>query len=412
MSECDKKNEDSLFNDLLVVELATMVFAPSAAVILADFGAQVIKVEPTGKGDLNRELHGLPGMPQSEVPYTFQMDNRNKKSLAINLKSEQGISAFYKLLEKADVFVTNYRTQGLARLKLDYERVKAINPQIIYAAGTGYGEKGEEKDKPGYDSVCYFSRSGFETQVFPYDGWLPAFPFGGGDHPSGTSLFAAIMTGLYKRAVTGEGSKVTTSLLANGAWANATMLSGHLSGAKFYEKRPRAKAYNFMSLHYRSRDGRLLKLGMVNAEKHWAPFCELLSRSELADDPRFCNSQARAENMEQLIALIDDAFAEQDMEHWQCLLEQYDIPHSLMLTYPEAGDDPQKAANDIVIPLQHEKFGELRTINSPFQVSDSPKTTPVAAPEHGQHSREVLHSVGYDEKEIAALLAQGIVEQT
>ena len=145
--------------DIRVVEVGTMVFAPSACAALADFGAEVIKIEPTGKGDLNRYYHTLPGLPVSELPYTFQADNRNKKSVALDVKTAAGYEILCKLVARADVFVTNYRLSALGRLRLTYDDLKPVQPKLIYALGTAFGEAGEERDKPGYDSVCYWTRS-------------------------------------------------------------------------------------------------------------------------------------------------------------------------------------------------------------------------------------------------------------
>ena len=400
----------ALLGDIRVVELATMVFAPSAAVVMADFGAEVIKVEPPGSGDLNRHYHTLPGLPDAELPYTFQIDNRNKKSIALDLKTAAGYEVLRKLIATADVFISNYRLNALTRLKLDYEDLKEINPRLIYALGTGWGSAGEEREKPGYDNVCYWTRSAIESHIFPYEGWLGAFPFGAGDHPSGMSLFAAIMAGLYRRQQTGAGGKVSTSLLANGAWANATMLQAQLANATFKAKRPREQAYNFTYLHYRSRDNRLFKLGMVNTRKDWQPFCQLLGRAELADDPRFSSEDARVEHMAVLISIIDEIFQQQDMSHWQAVFGASDIPFAVVPTYEEAANDPQKLANDIVVPLEHPRFGPLRTVNSPIEISGAAKRRAGAAPELGEHSHDVLSGLGYSQSQIKQLLKDGVVE--
>lgn len=400
MTEASNK---PLLGDLRVIELATMVFAPSACVVMADFGAEVIKVEPPQGGDLNRNWHKIPGLPVSDMAYPFQMNNRNKKSVALDLKSEAGYEAFCKLLGDADVMVTNYRLKALQRLKLDYASVRQINPKLIYALGTGFGEYGEEKHKSGYDTVCYWSRSGIEGQVFPYDGWLSTFPYGAGDHPSGMTLFASIMTGLYQRQQTGKGCKVSTSLLANGAWANSVMLQAQLAGAEFRVKRPRDNAYNFVALHYRTRDDRLLKLSIVNAKKDWRPFCQAIDRSEFLEDERFATEESRIENMPLLISEVSKIFAEQDVAYWQSKLDEYDVPHALVASYAEAADDIQKAANNIIIPLDHPEHGKMRTVNSPFEVSGFEKKVPHAAPRLGQHTREVLQQLGYTEDEISQM---------
>jgi formyl-CoA transferase len=397
--------------NLRVVEVGTMVFAPAACAMLADFGAEVIKIEPPGRGDLNRHYHTLPGMPVSELSYTFQADNRNKKSLAIDVKSSAGYEVVCRLVSQADVFATNYRPSALKRLRLTYDDLKPLQPQLIYALGTGFGEQGPESDKPGYDSVCYWSRSGIESQVFPDDSWLNAFPYGAGDHPSGTALFGAIMLGLYQRQQTGCGCKVSTSLLANGAWANATMLQAQLAGAQFFEKRPRDKAYNFIALHYKTGDGRLLRLCLLNSERDWPKFCVAMERTSWIADPRFATLSDRNQNMELLVRLIDEAFLEHDVTHWRRTLEQHDIAFAVLPTYPEAASDPQFHANNVVVPLEHPRLGKIATISSPVQIEGCPKQPATAAPELGQHSRQVLTELGYSESEIVGLLNSGVAEQ-
>ncbi len=168
----------SLLQGIRVIEVATMVFGPAAGAVLADFGAEVIKVEPPGLGDLNRYYHQLPGMPVSEIPYTFEIDNRNKKGLALDVKHEKGSEVMKALVRSADVFVTNYRPRAIERLCLTYEELEPINPRLIYALGSAYGERGDERDKPGYDNIAYWARSAIESQVFPMRDWPGPFPFG------------------------------------------------------------------------------------------------------------------------------------------------------------------------------------------------------------------------------------------
>ena len=393
-----------LLEGIKVLELTTMVFAPAAGVVLSDFGAEVIKVEPPKTGDLNRNWHKIPGLPISDMPYAFQMTNRNKRSLVLDLKKQDAYEALCKLVKDADVFITNYRLDAVSRLKIDYESMKAINPKLIYALATGYGEKGSEKDKPGYDTICYWTRSAFENHVFPYEGWLHNFPFGAGDHPSGMTLFASIMSGLYKRQKTGEGCKVTTSLLANGAWSNSVMLQAQLSKAEFREKRPRDRAYNFSSLNYTTKDNLLLKLTLVNAPRDWNSLCEALRREDFISDERFSSQEARIQNMPLLIEKISEAFQEENMSFWLERLTEYDIPHSKVFTYEEAATDPQKIENGVIVDFKHPEYGPMKTISSPFDVSGSDKREPTAAPKLGEHTEEILREAGYSDEQIERFL--------
>jgi len=398
------ENNSTLLEGIKVLELTTMVFGPAAGVVLSDFGADVIKIEPPVTGDLNRNWHKIPGLPISEIPYAFQMTNRNKRSLVLNLKDNDAHEALCKLVKQADIFITNYRLDAVSRLKIDYETMKAINPKLIYALATGYGEKGKEKDKPGYDTICYWTRSAFENHIFPYEGWLHNFPFGAGDHPSGMTLFASIMSGLYKRQKTGKGCKVTTSLLANGAWSNSVMLQAQLSNAEFREKRPRDRAYNFSSLNYATKDNLLLKLTLVNAPRDWNSLCEALRREEFITDHRFSTQEQRIENMPLLIKEISEAFLEENMDFWLERLTEYDIPHSKVFTYEEAVADPQKIENGVIVPFEHPDYGPMKTISSPFEVSGSEKCQPTAAPKLGEHTEEILREAGYTDHELKKFL--------
>jgi crotonobetainyl-CoA:carnitine CoA-transferase CaiB-like acyl-CoA transferase len=404
-----KMDEKYILQGIRVVEAASMVLVPAVTAVMADFGAEVIKVEPPGGGDIHRYGHQLPGMPVSEIPYAFQAENRNKKSMVLNLKEEMGREILGDLIRKADVFATNYRATALKKLKMTYADFRKINRRLIYAYASGYGEKGPEADKPGYDMVCYWARSGIEAQVFPTDGWLSGFPYGSGDRPSGMNLLSAVLLALLSRERTGEGAKVSTSLLASGAWANSTMIQAALCGAQFNEKVPRERAYNFTYIHYMPKDGRPFKLNIHDYAKGWAPFCHAVGRPDLIDDPRFATIDVRVKHMAELIKIFDGIIAQRDLSYWVKVLTEHDIPFSPISSYDEIAVDRQMAETNVFVDVDHPKYGHFRTVDSPFTIDGSEKVKAGAAPELGEHTRVVLTEMGYPDGKIEELFAKGVV---
>src|SRR6266550_957571 len=370
---------EGLLAGIRVVEAASMVLVPSAAAMLADFGAEVIKVEPP-EGDYNRRMHELPTLPASAMPYCFLMDNRSKRGVALDLKDLDGVAVLHRLAGSADVFLTNFRPAALEKLKLRWEDLAPLNPRLVYASASGFGEAGPEAEKPGYDTVVYWSRSGLET-----------------------SLFA--------RERTGRGLKVGTSLLAAGAWANSWNIQAQLCGATFPPKLPRERARSFGAVYYRTRDGRMLKLALVNPEKLWPRFCRVVGRPEFVTDPRFAEPARRRAHVQELIATLDVIFASEDAAHWRARLEAHDIPFAILPTYAEIASDPQLRANGLLPEFEHPRFGRLATVDSPISVAGVPKTPPAAAPELGEHTREVLRTLAYSEAQIQQLIERGVAIQ-
>jgi crotonobetainyl-CoA:carnitine CoA-transferase CaiB-like acyl-CoA transferase len=397
-----------LLDGLRVVEAASMVLVPSAAAMLADFGADVVKVEPL-EGDANRFLHELPGMPTSEVAYSFLVDNRSKRAIAADLKTPAGREILDRLLARADVFMTNYRPAALARLGLTWDDLAPSRPRLVYASASGFGDTGPEAGKPAYDTVVYWSRSGLESTMFPLDAWLGPIPAGAGDHPSATALFGAIMLGLFARERTGRGLRVTTSLLANGLWANATTIQAQLCGATFHGKRRREEALSFAAVYYRTRDGRVLKLAFVNPAREWPRFCHAIGRPDLFDDARLETLDGQREHAQTLIALLDGVFAGRDAVEWQARFEAYDVPFSLLPTYPEIAADVQAAAAGLFPALENADARTVRTVAAPISAPDVKPTPPRPAPALGAHTREVLAEIGYSSADIDALVARGVV---
>ncbi len=398
-----------ILDGVRVIEAATMVMVPAVGAILAEFGAEVIKIEPP-EGDMNRRGHHIPGMPDSDVEYTFLPDNRNKKSIVLDLKSEEGMDILRQLIAGADVFLTNHRRKAIDRLNITYEKLKALNPRLIYAHGTGFGDQGAEADKAGFDTVCYWARSGLEGHMFPLEGWPGSMAYGAGDHPSGMSLFGAVMLALFAREKSGHGYRVSSSLLANGAWSNSIFIQAKLSNATFHPKRRREDAYNFTGVHYRTEDNRLLRMAIVNVEQGWPRVCRAVGRPDLIDDPHYAVMAERRKHMSELISLLDDIFASHDVEYWKKTLEDHDVPFSIIATYDEVIQDKQMEANNVFVDFDDPQFGRMRSVGSPIEIDGNGKAPPTTAPRVGEHSREILEEYGFNPAEIDSLLERGVVK--
>ena len=401
----------TILNGLRVVEAASMIMVPSVGAALADYGAEVVKLEPL-EGDLNRRGHRIPGMPVHDYEYCYLPDNRGKRCLAIDLKAPGARDIVRGLVAQADVFLTNHRPKSLAALGLAWPELQAINPRLVYAHGTGYGDAGEEIDKPGFDTVCYWSRSGIEANLFPADGGsLGSFGYGSGDHASGMALLSAVLMALLARERTGRGTRVSCSLLASGAWANAVWLQAKLLGARFLERRPREDPRSFTSVYYRSSDRRLFKMVIVETQRDWPKICRAIGRPELAADPRYATLEERLKEgrMGDLVRLCDAIFASQPMAHWQRRLEEADVPYTVIASFDEVVADPQMAANGVFPELDDPQLGRVRTVDTPMRIEGEPKAGPRPAPRLGEHTREILRELGLDEPQIDSLVARRVV---
>jgi crotonobetainyl-CoA:carnitine CoA-transferase CaiB-like acyl-CoA transferase len=402
--------EAGLLSGIRVVEAASMIMVPSVGAVLADYGAQVIKLEPI-EGDLNRRGHHIPGMPVHDYEYCFLPDNRGKRSLSIDLKAPEAHGILRRLIEGADVFLTNHRPKALARLGLTWPELRAMNPRLVYAHGTGFGDVGAEIDKPGFDSIAYWSRSALEASLFPTEGWLGSLGYGSGDHPSGMALLSAVLLALLSRERSGCGTRVSVSLLASGAWSNSVMIQAKLLGAQFLERRPREDARSFTSVYYRAGDRRLFKMAVVDTRRDWPKVCRAIGRPDLAADPRYVTLEERLKEgrMRELIQLCDMIFASQPMQYWQRALEEADVPYSVVASFDDVIADKQMAANGVFVEIDDPVLGSVRTVDTPLQIEGHPKVKRNPAPRLGEHTRAILAEIGLAEQEIKSLVERRVV---
>jgi crotonobetainyl-CoA:carnitine CoA-transferase CaiB-like acyl-CoA transferase len=397
---------DNIFSGLKVVDFASFIAGPAAAVILSDFGADVIKVEPPS-GDMWRIGHKLPPQPQSEDAYPFHMANRNKRGIALDLKSPGAQPVLERLVKWADVFIVNTPHPARKRLKLEYDDVAQWNPRLIYADLTGFGEKGPDADLPGFDITAYWARSGLLSMTRD-TGAPPTWPASGsGDNATATGLYAAIVTALYRRERTGEGSYVTTSLLAEGVWSASVFIQAALSEAKFFGLHDRTHPANAAMNVYRASDGTWFLL-VITPDK-LAAVAKAIGREDLLTDPRFSEPAKLTQNMPQLTAILDDVFGSQPMPHWHEVFKGVHVTFGAVRDPQEVVADPQLRLNDIVVPLEGAGENLKLTVSSPIQVHGVTKVPARRANEIGEHNEEVLADLGFDAKEIDGLRASGVV---
>src|SRR6201996_3820931 len=312
---------DRIFDGLKVIDCASFIAGPAAATVMSDFGAEVIKIEPPGAGDPYRR-RATPSMgPGLKSNPGFELDGRNKKSLALDLRSEAGKSVLRRLVTQADVFITNYPPPVRRRLGIGYDELAPLNERLIYASFTGYGETGPEADKPGFDATAWWARSGLMHLVRAGEEASPARSLPGmGDHPSAMGTYGAIVTALYQRERTGKGAYVGSSLLANGLWANGCSVQAALCGEKVVPQPPRERGINALRVHYRCRDGRWILLSIAADEWRWEKFKECLA-ARVLDDPRFATAASREAHARELIVILDAIFATKDQAEWRSILD-------------------------------------------------------------------------------------------
>src|SRR6202142_3773765 len=384
--------EVGIFEGLRVLDCASFIAAPAAATVLSDFGAEVIKIEPPRTGDPYRLLPKLPGYPVSPHNFAWLLEGRNKRSLALDLAKPEGREVLYRLAREADVFITNFPPSVRKRLGITYEDIKPLNARLVYASFTGYGEKGSEADKPGFDSSAYWARSGLMDLVRADTETTPARSVAGmGDHPCAMAFYGAIVTALYKRERTGKGSHVSSNLMANGVWAAGVLAQAKLCGAKFQERRPRERALNAVTNHYKCKDGRWLILSLLNEDRQWPILARCLGREDLINDARFATRPDRHARSLELISIFDEVFAGKDLGEWRGILDGNGLVFGVVGILDDIPNDKQMLDNDVLVPFAGDT---MLTVNSPIWIDGAKKVKPRRAPGIGEHSDEILREAG------------------
>jgi crotonobetainyl-CoA:carnitine CoA-transferase CaiB-like acyl-CoA transferase len=395
-----------------VLEVAAWTFVPAAGAVLAEWGADVVKVEHPVGGDPQRGLisSGLVPAGAGGVNYMIEVPNRGKRSIGIDLTTEGGREILLKLAAQSDVFLTNYLPHVRTKLGIDVDDIRAANPDIIYVRGSGHGTKGPDADKPGYDGVSYWSRGGIAAALTPPTadwptGSRPAF----GDVMGGMTLAGGIAAALFRRERTGVASTVDVSLLGLAAWN----LSPDVTSAKLYENSPipvfdRSSSPNPLVGNYRTKDGRYITLMMLQSDKFWPEVVGLLGLGELLTDDRFADGASRFHNRVELIKIFDETFASKTLEEWKTALASLSGAWGPLQTAVELHDDADVVANGYIPMVTAQTGAQFAMPANPVQFDETP-VVPSGAPEHGQHTEEVLLELGLSWEDIARHKEQGDV---
>ncbi len=393
-----------------VVEVAGYVFVPMAGAVMADLGADVIKVEPLGGDPMRpRPTAGGP-MVHNGVSLLYELANRGKRSVAIDLTSDDGRAALDRLVEGADVFATNYLARVRTQLRVDVADIQAVKPDIVYARGSGWGSHGPMRDAPAFDLVSAWSASGFADAMTDRAGEPPTMPIGVMDTQAGNALAGAIAIALYQRAMTGKGCVVDTALLNVGMFPMQAAIAAApaaISTSPIVQSDP----YDALINWYRTADGRWISFAMSKSEPVWPEFCRVLDRLDFAGDPRFADAPARSAHARELGAELDRMFGARPMAEWRERLAGFTGCWGPVLRPIELHDHPQVDANGFVNDYVAHDGLEVHVVAPPMHFDNAPTRPAGPTPGAGQHTAAVLREIGYDDARIEELCRAGAVRQ-
>lgn len=392
-----------MLEGIKVIEMATYIAAPGAGGILADWGAEVIKVEPLAGCPMRFTMANM-GADHLKGSPIFDLDNRGKRGIAINTATPEGVEAVKRLVKDADVFLTNVRPGGLERSGLDYKSLSAINPRLVYASVTGYGLEGPERDRPGFDVAAFYARSGV-GYLQTVKGKEPTILRTGiGDHTTSMATVGGILAAIVERQRTGKGRLVEASLLRTGVYAAGSDTAVQLRYGKLGSTKSRHESVAPLSNFFKAKGDTWFVIVPRQGSVDWTAICRVIGKPELETDERFANPKARRTNAAELVDILDAAFSAHDLDHWRKKLDAEDMIWSPLMRPSDVTKDPQTiAAGAFVEVPEHGGNGTYLAPASPIRfpgADDGPKGP---APALGEHTIEVLHRFGYSEADIARL---------
>jgi crotonobetainyl-CoA:carnitine CoA-transferase CaiB-like acyl-CoA transferase len=402
----------SAMSGIRVVEVAAWTFVPAAGAILADWGADVIKVEHPELGDPQRGLVSMgliPGGPDA-VNYIIEQPNRGKRSIGLDIGTDDGRAILYQLVESADVFLTSFLPAARQKLRIDIEHIRAVNPNIVYARGTGQGPKGPDAAKGGYDGASYWGRGGVAAALTPGES---EYPLGGrpgfGDLAGGMAIAGGIAAGLLQRANTGAAPVVDVSLVGMAMWMiSPDIVASGLYGGDPMPKFKRGDTPNPLVGPYKTSDGRFITLMMLQADRFWTDFCQHIDRADMIDDPRFVDGASRFEHRAECSAEIEQTFASHTYDEWKAKLQTLSGVWAPVQQPNELVDDVQVQANGYLPRIVRDDGRTFDLVANPVQMDETADELK-AAPEHGQHTEEILLELGMSWDEIIARKESGAV---
>jgi len=390
-----------------VLEVASWLAAPSCAALLADMGADVIKVEPPIGDSYRRLFDTLLG--EDFVHPSYQFDNRGKRGICVNLEADEGVELIYELVRECDVFITNLVPERLARYRLRDTDIHDVAPSVIYAVLAGYGVTGPDSHRAAFDQTAFWARAG-AMSVFGDRDDGPLISRGGyGDRTTALNLLSAILAALRVRDRTGEGQYVEVTLQRTGIWALASDVCVALYDRQQPEKTSRKAPGNPIWNAYQTADGRWLLMVMPMAMPYWPKFCTAIGREEWIDDPRFRTLLDLATNGPEIVPEVEAVFLSRDLEHWRERLDAAGLIWEPVATLPEVVDDPVLREAGAFSMIFHERGGAIEIVSAPFHLRDAEVEARGPAPELGQHTRQVFEEAGLSSDRIDALITRGVL---